>query len=377
MRTKARSNVCKEVVMPTRTLPSRPDLSHLKNQARDLLRDHAAGNPAALQRIREFHPRVSGASDAEIAATKFALADALLTIAREYGFPSWPRLKSEVQRPDHQHLLLPHHERIQDPTFRLAVELLDAGDADGLHEHLTANPHLVRQSVAFEGGNYFQNPKLLEFVAENPIRRGSLPPNIVEVARIILEAGAKLDANSINETLSLVCSGSVARESGLQIPLIDLLCDYGANPDSALKAALGHGEFGAVEALLRRGAKRDLPTMAAHGSTPEVAALLPEATANERHEALAYASMFGHEKILRLLLDSGVDPNRFNPEGIHSHSTPMHQAALGGHLAAVKVLVEAGAKLDTRDILFGATPLDWAEHAGRADVADYLRELQI
>jgi uncharacterized protein (TIGR02246 family) len=50
--------------------------------------------------------------------------------------------------------------------------------------------------------------------------------------------------------------------------------------------------------------------------------------------------------IVRLLLDAGEDPNRYNPDGLHSHSTPLHQAALAGHDAVVRLLVERGARLD-------------------------------
>jgi hypothetical protein len=45
------------------------------------------------------------------------------------------------------------------------------------------------------------------------------------------------------ETLALVSSGRVARECGAQVPLIDLLCSYGADPDYAMPPALPHGEF--------------------------------------------------------------------------------------------------------------------------------------
>ena len=88
---------------------------------------------------------------------------------------------------------IPFHERIEDPAFRRAVELLDSGDAGGLRAHLAVNPTLATQRVEFGGGGYFQKPSLLEFVAENPIRRGKLPQNIVDAARVILEAGAKDD----------------------------------------------------------------------------------------------------------------------------------------------------------------------------------------
>ena len=42
--------------MPTKLLPARPNLDQLKRQAHDLAAAHAAGDPAACQRLREFHP---------------------------------------------------------------------------------------------------------------------------------------------------------------------------------------------------------------------------------------------------------------------------------------------------------------------------------
>ena len=44
--------------MPVKPLPSKPNLEHLKYQAKDLLKGHAARNPGVAQRIREFHPRL-------------------------------------------------------------------------------------------------------------------------------------------------------------------------------------------------------------------------------------------------------------------------------------------------------------------------------
>jgi hypothetical protein len=42
----------------------------------------------------------------------------------------------------------------------------------------------------------------------------------------------------------------------------------------------------------------------------------------------------------------------------------------------VKVLVEAGAKLDTKDKVYHGTPLNWAEYEGRQEIADYLKSVQ-
>ncbi|HVS25194.1 MAG TPA: ankyrin repeat domain-containing protein [Gammaproteobacteria bacterium] len=359
--------------MPTKRLPARPDLEHLRNQGKDLFADLRAHKLDALQRIREFHPRFHSASDAKIAAAAFKLSDAYLAIAREYGFASWARLRRQLDASERRKLDLPLVERIDDATFREAVHLLDDGDVDGLRAHLRSHPDIVRRRVRFEGGNYFGEPALLEFVAENPIRHEAMPPNAVDVARLILDAGAKEDRRIVDSTLTLVCSGRVPRECGLQVPLANLLCDYGADPNAGMTSALVHGEFDAVEAMIRRGAPIDLPVAAALGRVEDARRALASANAEQRHYALALAAQFGHAEVVRMLLDAGEDPDRYNPLLCHSHSTPLHQAAVAGHEAVVRLLVERGARLDIRDIWHDGTPLGWAEYAGRRDIAAYLR----
>ena len=85
-----------------RALRSHPDLDQLRRQARELLRQAGAGGP------RSGGPRAPGAPGepgARRAANRFGALDAPLTlagaqlvVAREHGFPSWARLKAEVER---------------------------------------------------------------------------------------------------------------------------------------------------------------------------------------------------------------------------------------------------------------------------------------
>jgi hypothetical protein len=96
------------------------------------------------------------------------------------------------------------------------------------------------------------------------------------------------------------------------------------------------------------------------------------ASAEDRQLALSIAAGFGHVEIVRLLLDAGVNPDRYNPVG-HSHTTPLHQAAGRGHIEVVRLLVERGARTDMRDILWHATPADWAQHAGKTETETFLR----
>ena len=358
--------------MPVRRLPDNPSLDHLKHQATDLLKAHRVSDPRAAQRLREFHPCLLAAADAEIFRAQLKLSDVQLAIAREYGFPSWPRLKAHIAHPEPANRLdLPHHERIEDPVFRRAVDFIDTGDVASLRAHLQQHPKLVHQHLVFEGENYFRNPTLLEFIAENPIRHGRLPANIVDVARTILDAGVAKD--SLNETLMLVATGRVPREGRVQIPLIDLLCDRGADPDSALQASVLHDEYEAARALIDRGAKITLPVAAGLGLTNDFSRLLPSSTSEERHLALTMAVDHGYLEIVGLLLDAGEDPNRYNPVGGHSHTTPLHQAAWRGHAEIVHLLVERGARLDTKDVLWDGTPADWAHHGDKAEIEAYLR----
>ena len=268
----------------------------------------------------------------------------------------------------------PHHDRIEDPDFRRAVALIDAGDVTGLTAWLDAHPGLVTRRVRFEEGGYFGEPPLLAFIAENPVRHGGeMPARVVEVAEALLEAGAAEDAAGVSYALALVASGRVPRETGVQSALIRLLAGFGGDLDAAMTGAIAHGEMQAVDTLLDCGAERTLPVAAALGDEAEVRGLLPIASASERHLAVAHAAFLGRVEALRVLLDHGEEASRYSPDGAHGHSTPLHQAAHAGYLEAVKVLVEYGARQDLRDKLFDGTPLDWAEHAGQAEVAAYLR----
>jgi len=364
----------RKFVMPVRQLPPNPNLDHLKHQAKDLIKAHGARSQAAAQLIREFQPKFSGASDEAIFAAEFKLSDAHLAIAREHGFLSWTRLKRRIEKPvPSDRLDLPHHERIADPVFRRAVDLIDAGDEAGLRAHLKQHPKLTRQRVVFEGMNYFENPSLLEFIAENPTRRNKMPENIAAVTEVILEAGVAPGA--LNVTLALVATSSVAHACGKQDQLIDLLCDWGADPSSAIEAAVLHSGAAAANTLIRRGAKVTL-AVAALGTVENFQRMLKTATAEERHLAMAVAAQYCRVEIVRILLDAGEDPNRYHPVGGHSHCTALHQAAAYGTLELVQFLVERGARPDIKDVLWNATPAGWANHIGRTDIESYLRPLE-
>src|SRR6516165_9549200 len=74
--------------MMSRELPAKPNLEHLKKQAKQLLHDFEQSRPDAVERFRTF------GSSSTAATAK--LADAQHVVARDYGFASWPKLKEHV-----------------------------------------------------------------------------------------------------------------------------------------------------------------------------------------------------------------------------------------------------------------------------------------
>jgi len=200
-----------------------------------------------------------------------------------------------------------------------------------------------------------------------------MPENIVGVTEAILEAG--VDQESLDTTLALVATGSVPQACGKQDPLIGLLCDWGADPSSAIDAAILHGGAAAAKTLIQRGAKVGI-AVAAVSTQESFRQVLKTASAEERHLALAIASQYCRVDIVRMLLDGGENPNRYNPIGGHSHCTPLHQAAGYGTLELARLLIERGARPDIKDVLWNGTPADWAHHEGRTEMEAYLRPLE-
>lgn len=68
------------------SLPPKPNLEHLRKQAKALLDDFETGDPLAIDRFKT--QQITGAPK---------LADAQHVVAREYGFESWPKLKEHVE----------------------------------------------------------------------------------------------------------------------------------------------------------------------------------------------------------------------------------------------------------------------------------------
>ena len=352
----------------------RASVEEYEARARALFEALQARDAAAGWRFKWEHPRFRAKSIDDVLAATLGLDDARIVIAREHGFAVWQDLETFAAAVRHSGPV----ER-----FERAVEAVVSGDVSTLRALLRDHPELAR---ARSTRRHYAT--LLHYVAANGVEgsRQKTPKSAVEVARVLLEAGAEVDAlaDMYDErctTLGMLVSSSHPAQAGLQGALAETLLDHGAaltgvgsKWHSALLTALQFGFLDTARMLARRGAPTDeLEAAAGLGLDEQAARLLPLAGRDSRHAALALAAQHGHVEAVRLLLDAGEDPNRYNPDGFHAHSTPLHQAVWADQLEVVKLLVERGARLDLRDTIYGATPFGWATYGEREVIAEYLK----
>lgn len=352
-----------------------------RNRGQEAVRIFRACFPSFLdEKVTWLKKRLS---EAEMEAAPIGPDEARLTLAHWYSFRDWAALQEwvvEVGRPGSAI-----------GAFERAVDAVIGGDAGVLRKMLAERPELVRarstrvtcHDPAVHGAT------LLHYIGANGVEgyRQRTPANAVEIAKILLEAGAEADAlawmyGGECATLPMLVSSSWPAEAGLQVALAETLLDYGAAVNgtgkgpwvSPLMTALVFGFVETGRALVRRGASvSTLAAAAGLGLVSDVKAGMPEASETDRHRALALAAQLGEVEVVRVLVEAGEELSRFNPEGFHAHGTPLHHAAAGGHLAVVRLLVEAGAGRDIQDKLWHSTPLGWAEYCGKPEVAAYLR----
>ena len=274
-----------------------------------------------------------------------------------------------------------------DPLFREAVAAIDRGDVKTLEGLVRASPAIARERLEKPGAwlrkevgdaldGYFAEPYLLWFVAGNPVRRERLSPDIAAIADVIIRAAKSISADSLQSqldyTLGLVVTGSVPRASGVQPELMDVLIRAGASVSGPPHGALAGRNLEAAERLVERGGELTLAAALCLGRLDEARELARTSSPFDRQVALAAAALNGKAEALSMLIEWGVDVNAFSA-GIHPHATALHHAVDSGALEAVQVLVEAGASMVIEDRVYHGTPIDWAEHLGRREIAAYLR----
>jgi ankyrin repeat protein len=253
--------------------------------------------------------------------------------------------------------------------FNAAVDAIINGDSAALSRLLRANPELVR----FRSTGPHRST-LLHYVSANGVEDvlQKTPKNIVEIANLLLDAGADVNAESDaygghSTALNLTATSCHPENAGVQIELMTLLLERGARiGDSDVNACLHNGRGAAAEFLAARGGSLDLEGAAGVGRLDLVerwfdadGRLRSPATRDQMADGFAWACEYGRTSVVAYLLDRGIRAD----EKLRQHGqTGLHWAAYGGHANIVKLLLERGAPVDTRDDTYHGTPLGWALH---------------
>ena len=369
--------------MPPRGLPGNANLEQLRNGAKSFQRAVRAGDPGAAAVVNEFHPRLGSAQPGSPELGAFTRADAQLVVARQFGFPSWPRLKAHLELVA-DYARSPHHmpvggpladeAEIVDEFLRLVTLNYGDDDPDRLvraealllaHDWLaTANVYTIAATGELDaardlladdpgaasrvGGPYRWEPLLYLTYARLPLSAGRSP---LAVARLLLEHGADPNAGYLWEGLippftaltGALGGGGTIPKHPQELALARLLLEAGADAnDGQALDNQGWGESageGWLELLFEfgLGSGDGGPWRRRFGDRQD-------SPQKMREDLLIAAAKHGLTDRVRRLLARGVDPRGEKIEHpIYRGRSPVQEAALNGHMDIVAILVDAGA----------------------------------
>jgi ankyrin repeat protein len=192
----------------TRRLPDRPNLRHLKDQAKDLVK----------------------------AGTATSITDAQFTIARLYGFPSWPKLKAHVDSLD---------------EIAQLKQAIDTNDLARVEHLMTRHPELHRAPVGYAR----HGP--LTWVAECRVPWEPPSPTRLAIAKWMIENGSDVHQGGDGPLMRATLNDD-------RIPMMELLLSYGADVN-----AEWNGDFPIVFAPCEGMHPRALKWLLDHGASPD------------------------------------------------------------------------------------------------------------
>ncbi len=277
------------------TLPAAPSLEQLRRRAKDLLRDHRAGDPAAAARVAEHRPDPG---------EPLKLTGAQHVVAREHGFASWPRMKAYVER------VAAHGPGLEHP-FHEDVDYYE-GRAYGLRASAEDGTPGAVEAFAEAGA------PLTEAGARTVVARRHGFGSWVALRRHVtsLREGGEPFARAYRalETHDL----DALREQLDRFP--GLATARGTNGNDLLGMAGATGDERLVALLLERGA--DPQSANAHGWT-----------------ALHQAAYSNQPSLARRMLEAGTRPD-VSARG--DGGTPLIVALFWGNVETAELLAEAG-----------------------------------
>jgi hypothetical protein len=380
--------------MEARPLPPRPSLEQYKKQAKELLKAAISTDPSAIhqwaaqwvessagqevevqarlrgvaltQQLRDTAQREEiariekGIQESRLVKPDPRLADAQFFVARVHGFDSWSKFAQQVEALQ--------RGNSQGAKFEAAADAIVSGDIRILERLLRDDPELISAR-----SQRSHNAPLLHYVAANGIEdfRQKTPKNIIEIARLLLEAGADVNAESDaygggSTALGLAATSVHPERAGVQEALLQILLDYGAAMDkpgvggsrhTAVEACLWNGRGKAAKFLASRGAQLNLETAAGTGNLEVVRSffsedgnLKPFVTKAQLQRGFLWACQFGYPDIVEFLLEHGAALEELNAYG----GTALGQAGWSfvngdpqiDYVPIFETLLAAGAKIE-------------------------------
>ena len=393
------------------------DVGYYEERAEGLRSVVASGLPRGAEIVRQYHPALADASDEALRA--ISPADARLVLAREHGFESWERFRRHVRA-------LPESGE----PFRRAFRAIEARDRGALSDLLDRYPGLV--SARGTNGNDLLGlatsiacGRRDKALVSELLARGADPSggndrgwtplhqagygNDLELARLLLEAGARTDLAAHGE-------GGTPLAAALfwgHATTADFLAEREVTPAN-LRIAAGLGRRDLIDGFVLPGgglsetagqarafyrphtgfppwqpaddAQEILDealVWAAKSGRTDVLGRLVELGADVdadpyRGTALTWAAVNGHVAAVGRLIELGADVNRKATFGGPDHGrgvTAIHLAAQNGQMAAVQALIAAGADPAIADDIYGGPAAGWAAQGGHQSIVAYLEAL--
>jgi hypothetical protein len=311
------------------------------------------------QLFRERQPPPFGPEPGRL-APEYSSGDARSIILSNHHFESWDKFTECFEA----------LKRKDSPIaqFETAVDAISTGDVATLERLLRQHPDLIRARSTRK-----HHATLLHYVGANGVEdyRQLTPKNAVTVLKVLLKAGAEVDAMADMygggcTTLGLVDTSIHPMLAGLQDALIEILLEQGSgiNDPGAVNSCLAHGRPEAAESLVSRGAPLDLEGAAGVGRLEVVKSFFDEdsclkanATKEQMKDGFTWACKYDRTDVVDFLLQSGMD---INARLKYNGQTGLHWAAYGGHTTTVTLLLERGALVDVKDESYGGSALGWA-----------------
>jgi uncharacterized protein len=336
-----------------RYLPALADLDQLRHQAKDLLRAAERGDPDSRALIAAVSDRLT-------------LSAAQLALARNYGFPSWPAMKAEVER----------------------RTILNLRDVDALRRLLADKPELAgRRLERFGDHRRGVEPLALMAMLRFEAHGAGITPDLSgtgAMAQALIDAGASIEGGPGARETPLITAASygdaqvaavlIAAGADLEARAADT--SGGVPGGTALVHAAVFGMTDVLDALVAAGARVESLEMAAAAGDVSGWAL-NGADEQTRLRALVFAADHQRLDVVRALVTAGTDVNTADAQW---HRLPLHIAANHGRPASVRLLLELGADPDLRDPDDARTPLQWCQpedrylsHPGHDEVDRILR----